>query len=355
MIFKSAKTLLLISLFLTGSVLHAQNLTRKEYIEKYKDLAIRQMKAYGIPASIILAQACLESGNGNSRLAVRGNNHFGIKCHNWKGKTIRRTDDEKGECFRKYDSVEDSFRDHSDFLRTGKRYQSLFDLKPTDYRAWAHGLKACGYATAPRYATMLIEIIEKNQLYKYDYDTSQNTQENSRAAIREAKKKARQERRIERENKRARRAMEKAQRKTARNTLPTGVYTANPVYDTPEEPILPAEKTQTPAGTENKTMNPVPSPTGGNAPEKTGTAVGSQIAQEGTPLKNSSLYNCSLSREIFTDRSGRAYILSSEGDTYRQLAKEYNLFKREILKFNGLSKEIPLQPGTIVYITKKKK
>lgn len=300
MIFKSAKTFLLISLFLTGSVLHAQNLTRKEYIEKYKDLAIRQMKAYGIPASIILAQACLESGNGNSRLAVRGNNHFGIKCHNWKGKTIRRTDDEKGECFRKYDSVEDSFRDHSDFLRTGKRYQSLFDLKPTDYRAWAHGLKACGYATAPRYATMLIEIIEKNQLYKYDSDTSQNTQENSRAAIREAKKKARQERRIERENKRARRAME-------------------------------------------------------NAPEKTGTAVGSQTIQEGTPLKNSSLYNCSLSREIFTDRSGRAYILSSEGDTYRQLAKEYNLFKREILKFNGLVKETPLQPGTIVYITKKKK
>ena len=300
MIFKSAKTLLLISLFLTGSVLHAQNLTRKEYIEKYKDLAIRQMKAYGIPASIILAQACLESGNGNSRLAVRGNNHFGIKCHNWKGKTIRRTDDEKGECFRKYDSVEDSFRDHSDFLRTGKRYQSLFDLKPTDYRAWAHGLKACGYATAPRYATMLIEIIEKNQLYKYDYDTSQNTQKNSRAAIREAKKKARQERRIEKENKRARRAME-------------------------------------------------------NAPEKTETSVGNQIVHEGTPLKNSSLYNCSLSREIFTDRSGRAYILSSEGDTYRQLAKEYNLFKREILKFNGLSKEIPLQPGTIVYITKKKK
>ncbi|MDR2359297.1 MAG: glucosaminidase domain-containing protein [Prevotellaceae bacterium] len=144
-------------------------ITRAEYIALYKDLAIQQMKESGIPASIILAQGCLESGNGNSRLSVEANNHFGIKCHqSWAGERIYHDDDEQQECFRKYPSPEGSFRDHSDFLRYRDRYKFLFDLKPTDYKAWAHGLKKAGYATNPQYAERLIKIIEENQLYVYD-------------------------------------------------------------------------------------------------------------------------------------------------------------------------------------------
>ena len=143
--------------------------TREEYIVRYKNLAVKQMKESGIPASIILAQACLESGDGNSRLATEANNHFGIKCHNtWTGARIFHDDDAKQECFRKYDSPEGSFSDHSDFLRYRDRYKFLFDLQPTDYEAWAKGLKQAGYATNPHYADQLIKIIEDYKLYKYD-------------------------------------------------------------------------------------------------------------------------------------------------------------------------------------------
>ena len=127
------------------------------------------MKQFGVPASITLAQAMLESDNGNSTLAVKANNHFGIKCHkDWTGATIYHDDDRKGECFRKYKNPEQSFNDHSLFLRGGKRYAFLFDLTPTDYKAWAHGLKKAGYATNPKYAELLIKIIEDNEFYRFD-------------------------------------------------------------------------------------------------------------------------------------------------------------------------------------------
>jgi LysM repeat protein len=145
-----------------------RKITRLEYIDTYKDLAMQEMERTGIPASITLAQGILESGDGNGMLARRGNNHFGIKCHDWKGKTINHDDDEKNECFRKYKSVEESYRDHSDFLTSGSRYDELFTLKPDDYKAWAKGLKKAGYATSPTYAEALIRIIEENRLYEYD-------------------------------------------------------------------------------------------------------------------------------------------------------------------------------------------
>ncbi|MDR2651251.1 MAG: glucosaminidase domain-containing protein [Prevotellaceae bacterium] len=160
--------LLLFSLVLSMNFAFAQKLTREQYIEKYKNIAIRQMKSYGIPASIILAQACLESNNGNSSLTVNGKNHFGIKCAGWQGRKIYHDDDKPGECFRSYGTDEESFVDHSDFLRYRQRYAFLFDLKITDYKAWARGLKKAGYATAPNYAEMLIKIIEDFELYKYD-------------------------------------------------------------------------------------------------------------------------------------------------------------------------------------------
>lgn len=141
----------------------------KQYIGKYKDIAIKEMYEFKVPASITLAQGILESGIGKSDLAVKANNHFGIKCHKeWRGKTYIMDDDEKDECFRKYDSPEESFRDHSYFLSTRERYAELFKLEITDYKGWAHGLKKAGYATNPGYAHILIRIIEANQLYNYD-------------------------------------------------------------------------------------------------------------------------------------------------------------------------------------------
>lgn len=146
-----------------------QTITREQYIAKYKDIAIEEMEKTGIPASITLAQGCLESGNGNSDLAKKANNHFGIKCHSsWKGKGYYMDDDAKDECFRVYKNPEESYRDHSDFLVNGRRYAFLFDLDPTDYKGWAKGLKKAGYATNPKYPDLLIKIIEDNKLYQYD-------------------------------------------------------------------------------------------------------------------------------------------------------------------------------------------
>ncbi len=144
-------------------------LSPEEYAAKYSDIAVEKMEEYGIPASITLAQGMLESGYGGSELALNGNNHFGIKCgSSWKGDRIYHDDDSKGECFRKYPSVEHSYRDHSDFLRSNRRYEGLFKLKSNDYKGWAHGLKAAGYATNPKYANLLIDLIERHGLDRYD-------------------------------------------------------------------------------------------------------------------------------------------------------------------------------------------
>jgi LysM repeat protein len=163
---------LLLFLF-SGLIISAQpaehKMTSKSYIESYKDEAIKEMLMYNIPASITLAQGMLESGNGNSDLAVYANNHFGIKCHaGWTGPTFIKDDDAKDECFRKYASVLDSYTDHSKFLRNRPRYAALFELKRNDYKGWAEGLKAAGYATDPKYTKRLIELIETHKLYQYD-------------------------------------------------------------------------------------------------------------------------------------------------------------------------------------------
>ena len=159
----------LLLLLLIPLTLTAQRITPEEYIQTYKDIAIREMKAHKIPASITLAQGLLESGAGNSALAREAKNHFGIKCHKgWEGDTYYMDDDEKNECFRKYDDVEQSFRDHSEFLCGRSRYAALFDLDITDYEGWAKGLKAAGYATNPKYAQLLIDRIKLYDLTQYD-------------------------------------------------------------------------------------------------------------------------------------------------------------------------------------------
>jgi len=219
------------------------------------------MQEYGIPASITLAQACIESGNGTGRLAREANNHFGIKCHNnWKGKTITHTDDAPNECFRKYNSVEESFKDHAEFLRYRDRYAFLFDLSPYDYKGWAQGLKKAGYATNPQYADMLIKLIEDYKLYEYDRPVT---------------------------------------------NLPVSPRIL-------EQPVI---------------IHP----------------------EAGSPL-----FTASLSRIIY-QINGVPYVAARPGDTYSSLAREFRLFRREILKFNELKKNQPIEPGTLVYVAKKKK
>lgn len=149
-----------------GSNVNSHTLT---YIDDYKDVAIKKMQEYKIPASITLAQGILESGNGRSELTRKANNHFGIKCHkDWTGKKVYHDDDQKGECFRKYTDPEGSFNDHSLFLTTRSRYDDLFKIDPDNYKKWAHGLKDAGYATDRKYPHKLIKIIEDYELYAYD-------------------------------------------------------------------------------------------------------------------------------------------------------------------------------------------
>ncbi len=172
-IMKILKTPILVVIFsLFASLVSTQAQTRQtkeEYILKYKHIAIDHMERYGIPASITLAQGILESDSGNSNLARKSNNHFGIKCKKgWTGDRVYHTDDAPDECFRKYDSVEESYQDHADFLDQSPRYDSLFAYSATDYRSWARGLKAAGYATAPDYAQRLTKLIEDNKLYLFD-------------------------------------------------------------------------------------------------------------------------------------------------------------------------------------------
>jgi LysM repeat protein len=141
----------------------------QEYINTFSEIAQFEMKAYGIPASITLAQGILESGYGRSTLVKKTNNHFGIKCHTgWEGDFDYHDDDEKGECFRKYNHPMYSFRDHSIFLTSRARYSFLFDLENDDYRGWAHGLKQAGYATDRKYPNKIISFIEQYELYRYD-------------------------------------------------------------------------------------------------------------------------------------------------------------------------------------------
>ena len=165
------KVILAIVLFL-GFVAAAQRdggTAQERYISRYATIAVNEMYRTGVPASITLAQGIIESASGASKLAVEGNNHFGIKCHNsWNGRTMRADDDRPNECFRAYDSAEESFRDHSDFLRYRDRYKFLFDFRTEDYKSWAYGLRQAGYATDPTYAAKLIKCVEDYGLSRFD-------------------------------------------------------------------------------------------------------------------------------------------------------------------------------------------
>jgi len=265
---------LLCGLILLFSTAYGQRkMSREEYIELYKDVAIREMLEYKIPASITLSQGILESGCGGSVLATEANNHFGIKCHKeWTGKRFYYDDDEKNECFRIYAHAEESYHDHSLFLTTRERYNQLFTLKITDYKAWAHGLKSAGYATNPQYAQLLIKIIEEQQLDRYDKIALDNS------------------------------------------------YTI--------EPPLAANTNATP------NSNPYLPKTTLPEPRKVKTAP--------------------CGRAVY-ENNGIQFVYAGKNDTYRRIAQDFDISASKLAKFNEKRKKQSLKTGEMVYIEKKKK
>ena len=169
------KLIFIITVTISSSNLFAQKISPDEYIHTYCSMAVAEMKRSGIPASVTLAQGILETECGNSELVKKSNNHFGIKCKStWTGESVSHTDDAPNECFRKYNNPADSYKDHSDYLKTSPRYAALFHLAPSDYKGWAYGLKKAGYATNPQYPQIVISNIEKYNLQQYDNLTEQD-------------------------------------------------------------------------------------------------------------------------------------------------------------------------------------
>ncbi len=182
------KIIFALLLSIVSLTVSAQRTTIEEYIEQFKDIAMNEMKRSGVPASITLAQGILESENGNSELVKKSNNHFGIKCKStWAGTSVTHDDDATGECFRAYTNADESYRDHSDFLKANKRYSFLFTLDPVDYAGWARGLKKAGYATNPRYPDLLIKYVEQYNLQQYSLAALNGSQEMNVATVDDSK------------------------------------------------------------------------------------------------------------------------------------------------------------------------
>lgn len=261
----------LLSAVLTCTIASAQ-VSYDLYVKKYSAIAVAEMNRSGVPASITLAQGLLESAAGSSVLAREGNNHFGIKCAgSWTGAKMYYDDDRKGECFRKYSSAEDSFKDHSDFLRYSRRYQPLFDLEPTDYKGWAYALKSAGYATDPKYPAKLIKIIEDFSLYRYDSGAEVTISSS------EHKRHAR--------------------------------------------------------------------PSSGDVKRPTSPTILQQASR--------STFKFSASRPVY-EYNGVPFIYVVEGETLESIALCYNLFPRELAKFNDLGADTHLEPGDRLYLARKK-
>ena len=297
------RSLLTIFLSLSCIFAAAQTTPQELYIQKWAPVAVKEMYRSGVPASITLAQGLLESRYGLSPLASEGNNHFGIKCHDWTGKTMYFDDDEKGECFRVYDSAEESFCDHSDFLRYRDRYKFLFENKTTDYKAWAYGLKKAGYATDPGYADKLIKNIEDYKLYEYDKMTvaeAETVSEDSGAVVSKV---------------------------PAKPSGKRGLFRKRHRKSSAEVAAVPDQIPSSPLSIEE--------------PKK----VDKSRLEE---------FNFSLTREAYS-KNGVPFISSVEGETYSSIASSYHLYLREILRFNDLKADQELLPGTVVYLQAKKK
>jgi len=346
---------------------------QEAYIQRWASVAVSEMYRSGVPASITLAQGLLESGSGLSRLATQGNNHFGIKCHNWKGKSMRANDDLPNECFRVYDTAEQSFQDHSDFLRYWDRYKFLFDLKTTDYKGWAYGLKKAGYATAPNYAQALINLIETYDLSRFDRMTvkeaartygkpssSKGSSKNytSRSSSKNKKMTARERRAAEKARKEAEKKAAKARKEASRNAAAAQRQAQKDAAKAAREAERQADKAAREAARESARArrNEFWSNLGGEYVDESLTEIPESPLKIEEPKrfdKSGETFSFSLSREMYS-RNGVPFIYSVEGETIESIAKANDLFPRELLRFNDLKQGSTLAPGTIVYLQPKK-
>lgn len=309
--FKISLLLLCTLLTVVASAKENTKMTREEYIKTYAPLAVEQMACFGIPASITLAQGLLESSNGNSELAVKANNHFGIKCSNsWTGEGYRHDDDAPQECFRVYNSVLESYIDHSLILMERKWYQPLFELDMKDYKAWAHGLKKAGYATNPKYADLLIEIIEKYDLHKYD------------------------------------------------NALLAGYQPLEVVVEQPAEEITPAEEgapaTEDPAKEQPEAAkeSPTEEVVAEQKPAEEKPAANHQNTPQRVDVDSYTIAIQRIGNHSILSQDGRKYIVAREGDSLESLADLLGISERSIRRYNELDKNYTVSVGDKLFIEK---
>jgi len=297
-------------------------LTRQEYVEEYAGFAVQEMLISGVPASITLAQGILESGDGNSTLAREARNHFGIKCHGmWEGEKYYHDDDAKGECFRVYPTVFDSYRDHSEFLRTRDRYAFLFELNLTDYHGWAHGLKKAGYATNPKYPDLLIKIIDENDLAKYD------------------------------RMKKPPKSGEKQAKPTKR--LPDG----NPPHiDKQEEAIVSVLTRQMYSRNDIRYVRLEEGDTYEKLERLLDIRTWQMIKYNDIPDDRRLIPGDILYLQPKRNRNRKhEFHYATQGETLRWVSQEYGVKLKKLLFYNGLTAEEELQPGQKVWLRKKKK
>ncbi len=318
--------LLLATAFLSLLAVSSDVSPQERYIEKYSAIAVSEMYRSGVPASITLAQGMLESRYGLSDLAAKGNNHFGIKCHNWTGKK-QYNGNNRSECFRAYDSAAESFRDHSDFLRYQNRYKGLFEYKTTDYKSWAYGLKKAGYATDPAYPSKLIKIIEDYNLSRFDKMSVKDAEKTADKAV--SKKEASvpdvkisskapnasKTAKLSKQSKSSRK--EKKAGKAKKNAMVINDYIDDTQTVIPESPLSLEE------------------------PKKY------------TAAPNES-FGFSLSRQMYS-LNGVPFIYAAEGETLASIASSNNLFVKELLRFNDMKAGQRIEAGEIVYLQAKKK
>lgn len=301
------KLIILLSFVLPAHLLFCQYTDKDiyEYIEQYKGLAVKKMHEFKIPASITLAQGIFESACGTSKLAREGKNHFGIKCHKeWNGPTISIDDDAVGECFRKYRKVEESYDDHSLFLTSRPRYSDLFKLDIMDYKAWAHGLKAAGYATNPKYAERLISLIER---YNIAYQDTVYLNEINGTPLAQKNDKNNKAVKIDNNSREIPQAS-----KTAQTNIPK----------------------------EQKNVQPSPA-----------TSLSYFTAKKGDfPTVK---YPFS-SREVYVNNK-TYFVIAREGDTYKKIADDVQDSEKNIRKFNDAQKNQDPQPNEVIYINPKSK
>ena len=302
--------------FFVVVLVHAQ-MTAQQYISLYKDLAIEEMNRTGIPASITLSQALLESNNGNSRLAIEAKNHFGIKCHSsWKGKKVYKDDDKKHECFRKYKHVLASYKDHSNFLVRYKRYAFLFQYKTTDYKKWAKGLKKAGYATNPSYANRLINLIERYKLYQYDQANllAKNTPSKQKTRLKPKHNYSKEEY-----------AISLGRKIYKNNRIKYIIAKSNDTYSklTKEFQMLPWE------------------------------IYKYNDAQKGDDLHKGDIVYLQPKRNKAA--KGKNYHIVKKGETLRFISQEYGIKLRKLLKKNRLKKDAIIHVGDKLYLRKRKK